>query len=69
MTPAGRFAEESQSLGALLEIGVKFPLLPRTFCALTTLAKQVDSDANGASDAPRVKDMSGAIKQLASASK
>jgi hypothetical protein len=37
--------------------------------ALTTLAKQVDSDANGASDAPRVKDMSGAIKQLASASK
>ncbi len=37
--------------------------------ALTTLAKQVDHDANGASDAPRVKMMSGAIKQLASASK
>jgi hypothetical protein len=37
--------------------------------ALTTLAKQVDGDANGATDAPRVKMMSGAIKQLASASK
>jgi hypothetical protein len=37
--------------------------------ALNTLAKQVDGDANGATDAPRVKMMSGAIKQLASASK
>jgi hypothetical protein len=37
--------------------------------ALTALAKQVDGDASGASDAERVHMMSGAIKQLAAASK
>ncbi|HXB27754.1 MAG TPA: hypothetical protein VNV25_23700 [Gemmatimonadaceae bacterium] len=37
--------------------------------ALTALAKQVDGDASGAGDAERVHMMSGAIKQLAAASK
>jgi hypothetical protein len=37
--------------------------------ALTALAKQVDAYASGAKDAARVRMMSGAIKQLAAASK
>jgi hypothetical protein len=37
--------------------------------ALTALAKQVDGYASGAKDAPRVRMMSDAIKQLAAASK
>jgi hypothetical protein len=37
--------------------------------ALTALAKQVDGYASGAKDAARVRMMSGAIKQLAAASK
>ncbi|HZS62390.1 MAG TPA: hypothetical protein VFA43_24200 [Gemmatimonadaceae bacterium] len=37
--------------------------------ALTALAKEVDSDASGAQDAPRVHEMESAIKQLAAASK
>ena len=37
--------------------------------ALTALAKKVDGYASGAKDAPRVRMMSGAIKQLAAASK
>ena len=37
--------------------------------ALTALAKQVDSDVSGAKDPDRVRMMSGAVKQLAAASK
>ena len=37
--------------------------------SLTTLAKQVDADVNGAKDAARVRWMSAAIKDLAAASK
>jgi len=37
--------------------------------SLSTLAKQVDADANGATDAARVRAMSAAIKSLAAASK
>jgi hypothetical protein len=64
----GLAADRTTAVSAALDAAEK-KSGARRGAALTALAKQVDGYASGAKDAARVRMMSGAIKQLAAASK
>lgn len=64
----GLAADRTTAVSAALDAAEKKSGAARG-AALTALAKQVDGYASGAKDAARVRMMSGAIKQLAAASK